>query len=97
MPDSTSSHSPFVHRPGLLVKYAGATNTKGSRWMASLSRGGHPETLVRATVSYQEGPNAAALAVVEKFNVVNGTTWTVDPMALSMDGGNTYAYSCLAG
>ena len=95
MPDSVFSHSPSAYRPGLLVKYLGATNTKGSRWMASLSRGGHPETLAKATVSYQEGPDAAALAVVEKFNTANGTAWTVDPEALSLDGGNTFAYSCL--
>jgi len=97
MSDSISSHSPFVYRPGLLVKYAGATNTKGSRWMATLSRGGHPESLAKASVSYQEGPDAAALAVVEKFNTVNNTTWSVDPVALSMDGGDTFAYSCQAG
>jgi len=92
-----SDHSPSVYRPGLLVKYVGASNTKGSRWIASLNRGGDPKAQTKAAVSYQEGPDAAALAVVEKFNAVYGTAWIVDPVALSMDGGNTYAYSCLDG
>ena len=91
------THSPTNYRPGITVKYLGPTDNKCSRWSASLIRGTEPEHRLRAIVTYQKGPDAAALAVVEKFNAVNGTAWTVDPMALSMDGGNTYAYSCLTG
>ena len=88
------SHAPTNHRPGLTVKYLGPTDNKCSRWSASLIRGTEPEHRLRATVTYQLGPDAAAQAVVEKFNKQNGTAWIVDPMALSLDGGSLYAYSC---
>jgi hypothetical protein len=88
------THSPANYRPGLTVRYLSATDTKGSRWSASLIRGNDPEYRVRTTVPYQDGPDAAAQAVVEKFNTHHGTAWVVDPSAISLDGGDQYVYGC---
>jgi hypothetical protein len=89
------SHSPYHYLPGLLVKYAGATDTKGSRWIATLTRGIGAENRYRASVPYADGPDAAAAAVVARFNEVMGTAWRIDPTALSLDGTTTFAYGCL--
>jgi hypothetical protein len=91
------SHSPSQYLPGLLVKYAGATDTKGSRWIATLTRGVGAENRYRASVPYGDGPDAAAAAVVARFNEVMGTAWRIDPTALSLDGTTTFAYGCLTG
>jgi hypothetical protein len=87
--------SPEHYVPGLLVRYRGATDTRGSRWVATLTRGAGPDWKLSATVPYQSGPDAAAAAVVAQFNVKHSTSWRVDPTALSLDGGDLYAYGCL--
>jgi hypothetical protein len=53
-----------------VVRYHGPTNTRGSRWIATVKRGGGE--VWRASVPFQEGPLAAAVAAVGKF----GATWS---------------------
>jgi len=53
-----------------IVKYHGPTNTRGSRWIATIKRGGG-ETW-RASVPFQDGPLVAAIAATRKFDAA----WT---------------------
>lgn len=89
-------HSPFRYVPGAIVKYCGPTDTRGSRWIATIRRGQTRADVVRATVPYADGPDAAAVAVVARFNDRMGNdgadSWRVLGAAQSIDGGNTYAY-----
>lgn len=89
-------HSPFRYVPGAIVKYRGATDTRGSRWVATIRRGQTRADVVRATVPYADGPDAAAAAVVDRFNDRMGNdgadSWRVLGAAQSVDGGDTYAY-----
>jgi len=85
-------HSPFRYVPGLTVQYVPATDTKGSRWRAEIRRGSTAADCHRATVPYQDGPDAAAAAAVDRFNAAMGADWRVLGAALSVDGGNRYAY-----
>jgi hypothetical protein len=56
------------------VKYHGATNTRGSRWVASVKRDRH--TTWRASATYQDGPIAAFNALRRKY-VADLGDWTV--------------------
>ena len=51
-------------KPCALVRYAGATDTKGSRWLATLRRGA--DSVFRASVDYESGPLEAAAKACEK-------------------------------
>lgn len=88
------SHSPASYTPGLIVRYLSPTDTKGSRWQATICRGQGAENRYRVTVPYEAGPDAAAAAVVARFNESMGADWHVSGAALSLDGGSTYAYPC---
>lgn len=94
-------HSPFRYVPGAIVKYCGPTDTRGSRWIATIRRGQTRADVVRATVPYADGPDAAAAAVVQRFNLTIARDWAGDGIpdawrvigaAQSIDGGDTYAY-----
>ena len=89
---ASSADHPANYRAGAVVRYCGATDTKGSRWVATVIRGPGVENRYRVTVPYQDGPDSAVAAVVSRFNEVNGTAWIVDPCAASIDGGTTYVY-----
>jgi hypothetical protein len=85
-------HSPFRYVPGCVVEYCGATNTRGSVWRATITRGIDRADRFRVTVPYADGPDAAARAVVERFNDAMDADWRIIGAALSLDGGNRYAY-----
>ena len=85
-------HSPFRYVPGAVVKYCGPTDTRGSRWIATIRRGQTRADVFRATVPYGDGPDAAAAAVVDRFNAAMAADWRVIGAALSTDGGDSYAY-----
>lgn len=85
-------HSPFRYVPGCVVEYCGATNARGSVWRATITRGTNRADRFRATVPYADGPDAAARAVVERFNDATDNDWRIIGAALSLDGGNRYAY-----
>ena len=89
---------PFRYVPGCAVEYRGPTNTLGGRWVAVIRRGRDRGDHYRATVSFNEGPDAAAWAAVALFNAEGLTDrprsehWQVLGAALSMDGGDRYSY-----
>lgn len=85
-------HSPFRYVPGCTVTYKPPTNTRGSQWVAVIKRGTTAADRFRVAVPYADGPDAAARAVVERFNDVIGADWRVIGAALSLDGGDSYAY-----
>jgi hypothetical protein len=85
-------HSPFRYVPGCVVTYAPATNTRGSRWIATIKRGNATADRFRASVPYADGPDAAALAVVDRFNSAMDADWRIIGAALSLTGGDSYAY-----
>ncbi len=93
---NASPASPAAYVPGVLVRYLGATNSRGSRWQATLNRGAGAENRYRAAVPYADGPDAAAAAVVARFNECRDADWRILGAALSLDGGDTYAYPCSA-
>jgi hypothetical protein len=76
--------------PSAVVRYRGATNTFGSRWQAVIDRGG--DFKVRASVPFYAGPDAAVDAVLAKLAKASELKWRVIGPALSLDGGDTYAY-----
>ena len=66
-----------------VVRYHGATDTRGSRWLATIKRGGGE--VYRASVPFEDGPVTAAIAAAAKF----GADWTpVDCHSIDSD---TYA------
>jgi len=66
-----------------VVRYHGPTNSRGSRWIATIKRGG--DEIWRASVPFQDGPVVAAIAAAAKF----GADWTpVDCHSIDSD---TYA------
>jgi hypothetical protein len=85
-------HSPFRYVPGCVVAYAPATDTRGSRWVATIKRGNTTTDRFRASVPYADGPDAAARAVVERFNHAMDADWRLIGAALSLTGGDNYAY-----
>jgi hypothetical protein len=66
-----------------VVKYHGPTNTRGSRWIATIKRGGGE--IWRASVSFQDGPITAAVAAAGKF----GANW--EPVSCHSIDPDTYA------
>lgn len=90
-----SSH-PAHYVPGCSVEYRGPTDTKGAVWAAVIKRGRDRADQYRATVSFAAGPDAAARAAVDRFNaelIPDGLgRWQVLGAALSIDGGDRYAY-----
>jgi hypothetical protein len=85
-------HSPFRYVPGCVVEYSGATGSRGSRWVATITRGRDTADRFRAAVPYESGPDAAALAAVDRFNASLGADWKLIGAALSLNGGDRYAY-----
>ena len=84
---------PFRYVPGCAVEYRGPTNGAiGGRWVAVIRRGRDRSDQYRATVSFNEGPDAAAWAAVALYNVDRladrpaEEKWEVLGAALSMDG-----------
>jgi len=84
--------SPFRYVPGCSVEYRGPTETRGSLWVAVIRRGRDRSDCYRATVPFNEGPDAAARAAVDRFNAAMASDWVLLGAALSMDGGDRYAY-----
>ena len=84
--------SPSRYVPGCVVKYHGPTDTKGSRWTATIRRGSQRQDVFRASVSFNEGPDAAVQAAVDKFNQKMESDWVVLSFPHSIDGGNIYSY-----
>lgn len=66
-----------------VVKYHGPTNSRGSRWIATIRRGGGENW--RASVPFQDGPLVAAVAAAAKF----GANWT--PISCHSIDSDTYA------
>lgn len=87
---------PFRYVPGCAVEYRGPTHTLGGRWVAVIRRGRDRGDQYRATVSFNEGPDAAAWAAVARINAELESDglgpWQVLGAALSMDGGDRYSY-----
>ena len=73
---------------GIVVKYLGPTNHRGSRWAASLYR--DPDTTWRASVPYADGPLAAAQLLLDK----QGLTWQLGDVSSIAD--STYCIACVA-
>jgi len=89
-----SSNSPTAYVPAAVVAYQGPIDRRCSQWVATITRGQGSENRVRVAVPYQDGPDAAAAAVVARFNDRMNAEWRIIGPALSLDGGNTYAYPC---
>lgn len=85
-------HSPSRYVPGVAVEYRGPTDTRGSVWVGVIRRGRQRGDIFRASVPYNDGPDAAARAAVDRFNAAMAADWRVIGAALSMDGGDRYAY-----
>lgn len=66
-----------------VVKYHGPTNTRGSRWIATIRRGGG-ETW-RASVPFSDGPIAAA---VKAAHACSGCDW--EPISCNSIDVDTY-------
>jgi hypothetical protein len=89
------TESPFRYVPGCAVEYRGPTDRGGSQWVAVIRRGRERRDCYRAAVPYNAGPDAAARAAVARFNTAlnaDREPWQLLGAALSMDGGNRYAY-----
>jgi hypothetical protein len=84
--------SPNTYVPGAVVEYRGATDTRGSLWVATIRRGNTAADRFCAAVPFADGPDAAARAVVDRFNRVMDADWRLIGAALSLDGGDRYAY-----
>ena len=83
---------PAHYVPGCAVEYRGPTGRRGSQWVAVIRRGRKRSDCYRAAVPFLDGPDAAARAAVEKINRLEGFGWSVLGAALSMNGGDLYAY-----
>lgn len=66
-----------------IVRYSGPTNTRGSRWLATIKRGGGE--IWRASVPFADGPLVAAIAAAAKF----GAEW--QPVSCHSIDPDTYA------
>ena len=66
-----------------VVRYAGPTNTRGSRWIATITRG--VDCKWRASVSFADGPLVAAVAAARKA----GADW--EPVSCHSIDADTYA------
>jgi hypothetical protein len=75
--------------PVVVVKYHGPTNTRGSRWKATLKR--DSQTTYTAMATFEDGPVAAFNALRRKHvdelgGWIVGAIGTIDP--------DTYAITC---
>ena len=86
------SSCPASYTAGATVHYVAPTNTKGSRWTATINRGNGAANRWRATVPFADGPDAAIAQVLQRFNECLDCQWVVKGQAMSLDGGDTYAY-----
>jgi len=85
--------SPKSYAPGAVVRYCGPTNCRGSRWIATIKRGSEPQHQFRVSVPYEQGPDAAAAAVISKAARYFGIKWHFVAPAISLDGsGCNYVY-----
>ena len=88
--------SPAHYVPGCSVEYRGPTNTLSGRWVAVIRRGRKRSDCYRVTVPFNDGPDAAAWAAVDRINADLASDglgpWQVLGAALSMDGGDRYSY-----
>lgn len=92
--------SPARYVPGCLVRYRPPTNSSGGAWLAVIKRGNQPGDRFTVRVPFHDGPDVAAAAAVAKFNqsMIDGNQcrrhmeWIVLGAALSLDGGDSYAY-----
>jgi hypothetical protein len=85
------AYSPSAYVPGAIVEFKVRANG-AAVWTATINRGAGSLNRYRAYVPSADGPDAAVTAVVDRFNSVNDSTWIVLGPALSLDGGNRYAY-----
>ena len=84
---------PSSYVPGCLVRYRPPTNSSGQAWLAVIKTGSKPGDRFAARVPFHHGPDAAAAAAVARFNQsMPRTDWIVLGAALSLDGGDSYAY-----
>lgn len=65
-----------------IVRYHGPTDTKGSRWIATITRG--IDVVWRGTVTFADGPIEAALAACQR----GGVDWT--PTSCNSMDSDTY-------
>lgn len=87
------SHSPFHYVSGLLVSYKGPTDHRcSSQWVAIIRRGSNLSDRFRVSVTYDQGPDAAAAAVVALFNERMDADWQILGAAICLDNGSSYAY-----
>ena len=85
-----SCDRPKHYTAGLTVKYHGPTNTRCSRWVATLVR--DSQTKVNAWVPFDDGPDYAAADCLRKLESSLGIVWVVKCPAAYMDNGSTYVY-----
>ena len=87
---------PAHYVPGCSVEYRGPTARRGSVWAAVIRRGRDRADQYRATVPFSEGPTAAVCAALDRLNAElladDSDPWEILGAALSMDGGDRYAY-----
>lgn len=86
------NHYPFNSLPGALVEYRRPTNRNVSKWRATITRGKGAANRWRASVPYQDGPDAAVAALLQRFNECHDTQWIIQGTPLSLSGGEVYAY-----
>lgn len=67
-----NGHSITNSRPAVVVRYSGPTNTRGSRWLATLKR--DAKTTWRGSTTFENGPVAAWNALRFKHGLHD---WTV--------------------
>lgn len=86
----------------IIVKYHGPTNSRGSRWTATIDRGGDYKFKATAAYDYSgngnDGADYAALSALSKFTawVNNGTglaaTYSNEIKGRVLIGDSVYAY-----
>lgn len=76
--------------PTVTVKYHGPTNTRGSKWKATLKR--DSSTTLSATATFEDGPIGAFNALRRKHADVLGD-WVVAHVGTA-DMGDTYHILC---
>jgi hypothetical protein len=79
-------HYPSPCVPGCVVKYHGPS------WIATIRRSTDRQDAFSASVPFNEGPDAAVQAAVDKINRKMGFDWVVLSFPQSIDDGTTYSY-----
>jgi hypothetical protein len=85
------TYSPSTYVPGAIVEFKVRANG-AAVWTATVNRGPGAINRYRAYVPSIEGPDAAVVKVLNRFNETMDADWIVLGPALSLDGGNRYAY-----